>query len=193
VVSHELECDFSDNREITSQTALLKTELARCKQVLSQLSASAGQLRAEGGRRLSFDAYMREVSTQWQMMRPRAEIRLRQDSDGPVPELVADITLTQALCNLLNNAADASPKGMMFAFGWNDDLLWLEVGDQGPGFPQYILDHSGQPEISTKTSGSGLGLFLSRAVLERLGGKLELSNPVEGGACARVTLPRNQE
>jgi len=192
VVSHEMECDYADNREITSQTALLKTELTRCKQVLSQLSASAGQLRAEGGRRLRFDAYMREVSTQWQMMRPRAEIRLRQDSDGLAPELVADITLTQALYNLLNNAADASPKGMMLAFGWNDDSLWLEIGDQGPGFPQYILDHSGQPEISTKTTGSGLGLFLSRAVLERLGGKLELSNPVDGGACAQVILPRSQ-
>jgi len=192
VVSHELECDFSDNREITSQTALLKTELARCKQVLSQLSASAGQLRAEGGRRLGFDAYMREISTQWQMMRPRAEMRLRQNSDGPAPELVADITLTQALYNLLNNAADASPKGMILAFGWDDECLWLEIGDQGPGFPQYILDHSGQPEISTKTTGSGLGLFLSRAVLERLGGKLELSNPVDGGACARVILPRSQ-
>ncbi|WP_236075214.1 ATP-binding protein [Mariprofundus sp. EBB-1] len=193
VVSHELECDFSDHPEITSQTALLKTELARCKQVLSQLSASAGQLRAEGGRSLCFDAYMREVSTQWQMMRPRAEMRLHQHSEGSAPELVADITLTQALYNLLNNAADASPTGLMLAFGWNNDALWLEIGDQGPGFPQYILEHSGQPEISTKTSGSGLGLFLSRAVLERLGGKLELSNPVEGGACARVTLPRNQE
>jgi len=193
VVSHELECDFSDNREITSQTALLKTELARCKQVLSQLSASAGQLRAEGGRRLSFDAYMREVSTQWQMMRPRAEMRLSQDTEGQAPELVADITLTQALYNLLNNAADASHKGMMLSFGWDKDSLWLEIGDQGPGFPHYILDHSGQPEISTKTSGSGLGLFLCRAVLERLGGKLELSNPVDGGACARVTLPRFKE
>jgi len=193
VVSHELECDFSDNEEITAQTALLKNELARCKQVLSQLSVSAGQLRAEGGRKLGFDAYMREVSTQWQMMRPRAEIRVNQDSNGPVPDLVADITLTQALYNLLNNAADAAPKGMMLVFGWNDDALWLEVGDQGAGFPQHILENSGQPEISSKTTGSGLGLFLSRAVVERLGGKLELSNPVDGGACARVTLPRSGE
>ncbi len=193
VVSHELECDYADNSEITAQTTLLKTELARCKQVLSQLSASAGQLRAEGGRSLAFDAYMREVSTQWQMMRPRAEMRLKQATDGVVPELVADITLTQALYNLLNNAADASSQAMMLAFGWDDECLWLEVGDQGPGFPQYILDHSGQPEISTKTTGSGLGLFLSHAVIDRLGGKLELSNPVDGGACARVTLPRHKE
>jgi len=192
VVSHELACDFADNPEITEQTGILKDGLERCKQVLSQLSASAGQLRAEGGRKLSFDAYILEVTMQWQVMRPQADIRLSQDTDGDAPTLVADITLTQALCNLLNNAADASPKNIVMAFGWDEHKLWLEIRDQGAGFPQYVLDHVGQPEISTKSSGRGLGLFLSQAVVERLGGTLVLSNAPGGGASARVNLPHGE-
>jgi len=189
VVVHELECDYADQAEITGQTTVIKEELARCKQVLSQLSASAGQLRAEGGRRLHFEAYIREVTTQWQLMRPRAELRLATESAGSSPQLVADVTLTQALYNLLNNAADASSHCIRLAYGWDADSLWMEVRDDGAGYAQRILDNRGQPEISSKSHGRGLGLFLSRAVVDRLGGRLDLSNGDDGGACARITLP----
>jgi len=190
VVSHELACDFADNKEVSEQAAILKHELARCKQVLSQLSASAGELRDEGGRSIAFDRYIRDTVTRWQVMRPQADVRLNQQSNGKAPELVADITLTQALHNLLNNAADAAARGMEVCFGWDAQQLWLEVCDQGDGFPAYVLEHAGQPEISNKGSGRGLGLFLSFAVIERLGGRLKLSNPEQGGACARIVLPR---
>jgi two-component system sensor histidine kinase RegB len=190
VVSHELACDFADNKEVSEQTAILKHELARCKQVLSQLSASAGELRAEGELSLAFDRYIRDAVTRWQVMRPQAEVRLDQKSEGEVPELIAGTTLTQALYNLLNNSADAAAQGMVVRFGWDEQQLWLEVHDQGDGFPAYILEHAGQPEISNKGSGRGLGLFLSFAVVDRLGGKLELWNPDQGGACARIVLPR---
>jgi len=190
VVSHELACDFSDNPEINEQTGILKHELERCKQVLSQLSASAGELQIEGGRSLAFDQYIRDAVTRWQVMRPQAEVRLEQQSEGKVPELIGAMTLTQALYNLLNNAADAAAHGIVVSFGWDVRQLWLEVHDQGDGFPVYVMEHAGQPEISSKGSGRGLGLFLSFAVVDRLGGRLELSNPNQGGACARIVLPR---
>jgi len=190
VVSHELACDFADNKEVSEQTAILKHELARCKEVLSQLSVSAGQLRAEGGRSITFDRYIHDAVTRWQVMRPQVEVRVEQRGEGEVPELIADITLTQVLYNLLNNAADAADRGMVIRFGWDEQQLWLEVYDQGDGFPAYVLEHAGQPEISNKGSGRGLGLFLSFAVVDRLGGKLELCNPDQGGACARIVLPR---
>jgi len=190
VVSHELACDFADNPEISEQTAIFKHELARCKQVLSQLSASAGVLQAESGRSIAFDQYIRDTVTRWQVMRPQAEVRLDQQSEGKVPELTGAMTLSQALYNLLNNAADAAARGMVVSFGWDARQLWLEVYDQGDGFPAYVLEHAGQPEISNKGSGRGLGLFLSFAVVDRLGGRLELSNPDQGGACARIVLPR---
>jgi len=193
IVVHELECDFAGETAITGQTAILKAELARCKQVLSQLSFTAGHLRAEGGRRLGFDAYIKDVATQWKLLRPQVELRLSPSSvNDSSPQLVADITLTQALFNLLNNAADASGQSIELGYGWDADSLWLEVRDDGPGFSQSVLENTGQPEVSTKSDGRGLGLFLSRAVVDRLGGQLQLSNAEGGGACARITLPRSE-
>ncbi len=78
------------------------------------------------------------------------------------------MTLTQALYYLLNNAADAELRGIEVSYGWNEQELWISVRDCGEGFPQHILEQDGQPEISGKSSGHGLGLFLSRAVVERL-------------------------
>lgn len=192
VVIHELECDHSTQEDITSQTKIMKAELARCKQVLSQLASHAGQLRAEGGRKQALGAYLHDVVMQWQMMRPLASIRLNKNSavtHHSPPELVVDVTLTQTLCNLLNNAADASQNCIDFDYGWDEVVFWIEVRDQGQGYPQHVLDHVGQAEVSSKSAGSGLGLFLSLAVVERLGGKLELKNMPTGGACARIEIP----
>ncbi|MBL1352615.1 MAG: HAMP domain-containing histidine kinase [Zetaproteobacteria bacterium] len=190
VVSHELACDFPNNQEIRDQTSLLKHELLRCKQVLSQLSASAGQLFAEGGQRMALDRYVRDTVTRWQVMRPQATLRLNLQTEGNAPEFLLDMTLTQALYNILNNAVDAEPHDMVISFGWNEQKVWIEVQDQGQGFPQHVLEQIDQPDISSKNSGHGLGLFLSRAVVKRLGGQLELYNPDTGGACARIVLPK---
>jgi len=190
VVTHELECDHHGDKDITGQTAILKDALARCKQVLSQLSFSAGEQRAEGGRRLGFDVYMREVAGQWKMTRPLSALSIHASNTGPAPDLIADVSLTQALCNLLNNAMDACAEEIQLEYGWGEDGLWLEIRDQGEGFPPHVLQQPGLPAVSSKSSGRGLGLFLSRAVIERLGGRLDLYNPVQGGACARVSLPQ---
>ena len=193
VVTHELECDYASDSSITSQTNILKMEIARCKQVLSQLASHAGQLRAEGGRKQKLDDYIHEVLIHWQVERPLAAVRIVQDASiqhqKAAPELVLDVTLTQTLSNLLNNAADASQACIEVLYGWNENMLWIEIRDQGEGYPQYVLDHIGQVDISSKSTGSGLGLFLSCAVIERLGGSLELFNPSSGGACARINLP----
>jgi len=190
VVSHELACDFPNNQDIIEQTSILKHELARCKQVLSQLSSSAGQWRSEGGHRVALDRYVRDTVTRWQVIRPQAELHLKQETEGDIPEFTADITLTQALYNLLNNAADAEPIGIVVSFAWNEENICIKVQDKGHGFPAYVLEHVAQAEISTKGSGHGLGLFLSRAVVKRLGGTLALYNSDKGGACAKITLPR---
>jgi len=193
IVTHELACDYGEDEVITNQMQILKTEISRCKQVLSQLASHAGQLKAEGGRKQKLDDYLHEVLVHWQVERPLAAVRIVQDGSvedqSDVPELIVDATLTQTLSNLLNNAADASEACIDVRYGWDRKMLWIEVRDKGEGYPQHVLEHIGQVDISSKPTGSGLGLFLSCAVIERLGGDLILSNPASGGACARIHLP----
>ena len=68
------------------------------------------------------------------------------------------------------------------------------ISDDGPGFPEDIIEMIGEPYIKSKSkrtskkSGTGLGTFLGKTLLERTGAKLEFSNGnIMNGACVTIT------
>ena len=103
--------------------------------------------------------------------------------------VVAGASLRQAIWNLLDNAAEASPHAIAIAARRHDDALVVAIADQGPGFPPERLAMIGRPYQSTKGAGHGVGLFLTANVARRLGGQIEARNPVGGGAEVTLTLP----
>lgn len=67
--------------------------------------------------------------------------------------------------------------------------LFLRLRDSGPGVPAELLAHWGQPFMSTRREGLGLGVAICRAIVEQHGGQLLLQNHPEGGAQAELQLP----
>jgi two-component system sensor histidine kinase RegB len=101
-----------------------------------------------------------------------------------------DRTLGQTLVNLLNNAAEASPTAIEAVGQWSDSALSLTIRDHGPGIPDEISAKVGTPFFTTKADkGMGLGLYLSRIILERFGGTVSLGNHPDGGSVTTVLLP----
>jgi len=68
----------------------------------------------------------------------------------------------------------------------------LEVRDNGPGFPDKVLDRPFEPYVTHKQDGSGLGLAICRKIVSEHDGRIAISNLDSGGACVRITLPLNQ-
>lgn len=103
--------------------------------------------------------------------------------------------LGQALLNLLKNAHEACSE----AEPPNDDVelrltrlpQWvrLEVLDRGKGMNEAVLQNALMPFYSTKRNGTGLGLALTREIVEAHGGRISLQNRREGGLCVAVFLP----
>ncbi len=96
--------------------------------------------------------------------------------DGSPRGLATPIEVTQILLNLLTNASQASPEGAEFrltAFE-RDEHVFVHVRDQGPGVPPDRADRIFQPFQTTKRSGMGLGLSISREMARRHGGELRL-------------------
>ncbi len=189
VVTRELEHSAEQMPEIAAQARILRQQVDRCKVTLSRMTAQAGQHRAEGGSGQALDDFLAQTVMQWQNMRPKVQVRQHFSGSHPAPVIVADTTFMQAIINLLNNAADAADdREVEIAGSWDARHLTLEVCDQGPGLPQPNTGF-GQAFFTTKEEGRGLGLFLARAVMDRIGGKLTLQNRTSGGACARIELP----
>jgi two-component system sensor histidine kinase RegB len=189
VLAQDLEEDAAPAQR--ERIATLRGELRRCRDILSGLSVAGNELRADSGRAMALDRYLTALVDDWRARRPTVNLSTDWQGPMPAPVVVGDRTLGHAIQNIMNNAADASPDAVEIAGRWNDRQFVLEVRDRGPGLTPEARQYAGRNVYSTKSpeEGMGLGLFLSRAALQRLGGSMEFFNPAEGGACIRLTLP----
>lgn len=175
--------------ETQEDLALLREQIEHCKGIITGLAARAGQTRAEGGGAIDLDRWLEQVIARWRQLRPHAEAKVSLHGTAPAPRVVGEATLEQALLNLFNNAADAGNSEVDIEAEWDAEWLRLEVRDHGPGFDESVLLQAGRAFVTTRTEGTGIGLFLAHAAVERLGGRIALANREDGGAVTRVELP----
>ncbi len=182
--------DLAPRKPVDAETlSILRAQVARSKEILASLSASAGAARAEAGAPQALDAWLEELMRRWQARRPGVRTRWQLDGMQPAPRIVAELTLTQAVVNILNNAADVSPDDVEVNGRWTADELVLEIADRGPGIAPEVEERAGQPFVSTKGEGLGLGLFLAYTTLSRFGGTVRLLKREGGGTLCRLMLP----
>jgi PAS domain S-box-containing protein len=123
----------------------------------------------------------------------RAQIELRLPAVAPVR--VNPGRLGQVLLNLLVNAAQAMPETgkhvILVSTSHSGPDVVIDVDDNGPGIPAENADRVFEPLFSTKQVGpaSGLGLPISRDLVEAMGGTLTLEGSPLGGARFRIRLP----
>jgi two-component system sensor histidine kinase RegB len=195
IVAHELEDEYPIHRfpDLHEKLHIMQQQLIRCKQALSVMSASAGEMRAESGRIMRIVDYIDQVINQWRTHKP--EIKLNFFVNPLVAEeaeIIAERTLTHALINILNNAADAShgnDKGIEFHAAWDLTQLTIKIRDFGPGFPPELVEYAGRQPVVSKKHGLGVGLFLTYSTINRMGGSISLYNVESGGACVEISLP----
>lgn len=168
---------------------LLRQQVAACKTIITGLSRRAGAERLEDTHAQAVDQWLDELRCQWQALRPAASSRLQVLSQDAAPRLAIDPRLEQALLNLLNNAANASPLPVDIRLSWNRQRVEIEIRDHGPGFPDEVLRLCGREKLPGHAGGFGVGLLLTCSAIGQLGGELQLSNPDDGGARARILLP----
>jgi two-component system sensor histidine kinase RegB len=70
--------------------------------------------------------------------------------------------------------------------------VFLELTDSGPGFPNWIKEHLGTPFLSTRSEGSGLGLYHAYVLCQSMDGTFSVANRSTGGAIVSIILPRKQ-
>jgi signal transduction histidine kinase len=121
----------------------------------------------------------------------KVALDFRETPTPDSPTVLADRQrLQQVLVNLLRNAIQASPPGSTITIRTESSEPWLSaiIEDEGPGFPPEWLSRLGEPFLSGKEGGMGLGIAVARAICEAHGGSLTAENNPQGGARVRVTL-----
>jgi signal transduction histidine kinase len=114
---------------------------------------------------------------------------------GLAPVLVDKTQIAQVLVNLLRNAtqsisAAAPGEGLIQVSGWREgDSVRITVADNGPGVPPEVMARLFEPFVTTKDAGMGLGLSISKSIVESHGGRLWAENGQGGGALFHLELP----
>jgi len=133
------------------------------------------------------------------MLQPDLEaekVEIRIEAAGPYRICSDHDGVRQVLLNVLLNAIEASPAGGVVTVrlmrGTTGGVSVL-VDDNGPGLEGLDPEELFEPFVTGKLRGSGLGLAVSRRIVERLGGSVSLIDKPEGGASCTITLPSSCE
>ena len=121
------------------------------------------------------------------------QVRLSLPENGEAQQLLVEgAKFSQVLLNLALNALDAvGPGGRIWLLAESaGDGGWLiSVCDDGPGVPEAEKERIFEPFYSAKADGTGLGLLISRKIVESYGGSLRATDRPGGGACFEILLP----
>jgi two-component system sensor kinase FixL len=121
-------------------------------------------------------------------------VRVRFHFDPKLDLVLADkVQVQQVLLNLMRNAIEAMETSqrrelIVSTSAAQDDMITVSVSDTGSGIPPEMMSQLFQPFFTTKRHGMGVGLSISRTIVEAQGGKIEVSSNPGGGTIFRFTL-----
>lgn len=181
--------------------------LARITEHANHASAVIKRLRAflrKGQRRmqaLDLAEVAREAVRLCNWEAGSAQVAVSDGLPDNLPPVFADrVLLEQVLLNLLRNAIDANrerhpgaPSQVRLEAGERDGSLAIRVIDQGPGVSEEHMSKLFTPFYTSKAEGLGLGLSMSRSIIEGFGGALEAFAAEGGGLCLECRLPLGRE
>lgn len=180
---------LTQNPDLAAEVDEMTTELQRCKTIVTGILQSAGEARGEKPEVTTLRAFVQAIAQEW-YARSSGTVLLEDRIGDDDPDIVSDPALRQVIGNVIDNALEVSPHFAMLSASIEGHDAVIAVRDRGPGFAPEMLEAFGRPYSSTKGRvGGGLGLFLVVNVLRKLGGKVEVGNPADGGALVRMSLP----
>ena len=188
ILIKELELEALDDN-IAEDLRLIRSQIDRCKAILNKMSSDAGQQQALAGHVIGIDLYLQEITDEWRLLHSQIDLSISWQGTRPVPLIIADQTLTHAIVNVLNNAADASASSVGVEGRWTANKLILCVRNDGETLSSETQDVLGQEILPGKTEGLGIGLYLAQTTLTRLGGRIMFSNLQPDGVLVKIELP----
>lgn len=189
VLLSELRDEYKNNEQLSADLILLSNQVNHCANTLKTLvqdssAATHGQFKQQ-----SLKLFCESIIDHWRLMRSNIHFNIAFADNFSKQTISADPRIEQAIINLLNNAADASPNQVQINISCEGNLLIWKITDTGLGIQKNIHSNLGKNVISTKENGLGLGMLLSHATLKHYGGSVTQTENIPQGTLTELRLP----
>jgi two-component system sensor histidine kinase RegB len=194
VIAKELERAMESEaapRDWVQDVQLLQAQVERCRTLLRDMSAEAGQVPGEAWTEIPPHTLFARVLAQIDAAeRRRIAVEVLPES---ARVSIPAIAFERAVVNLVRNALEASAPAaaVLLRYERRTQRHCISVVDRGKGIPRTLLEHLGEPFVTTKTPGHGLGLgvFTAKTLVERLGGELHVESAAGQGTTVHMEWP----
>ena len=183
----ELNEDYPNNSIIAD----MQSQLTRCSDSLDAFRNMVFSIKEQTTKASEVNALLDDILENLRVNYPEIEVELIHELNRDIT-IMADGALLPAILNLINNAIRATKlnksEKITLTSRQSDGDWQFVIRDYGQGFTLEKLQQLGSKPVSSE-QGLGMAVFLSHASLERLGGKLALTNHQKGGALVTLSLP----
>lgn len=205
VVARELERDIPADSQWAEDVRLLRSQAERCREILSRLSQQdTGE--STVAQRLPLAALIDEIAEPHRGF--GIDVNVSAKSSGTLT-VVRTPEVVHGIGNLIENAVDFANTKVDIEASWNDETVDIVISDDGTGFDPVILARLGEPYVTSRAGvdpdrlegpstnlhadghvGMGLGFFIAKTLLERIGAVVTFGNKPQAGALVRMSVPR---
>jgi len=208
VVSRELERALPEGSSERDDARLLREQAERCRAILTKLARPEDAM-LSSTERLPLGALLDDIASQYRGEDVEIAIEIAPQNRGEAqPRVWRAPELLHGVANIIENASDFAKARVLVRFSWSANALQISVQDDGPGFSPEILERIGEPYTTSRPGhyavgdseigpggidqheGMGLGFFIAKTLLERLGGTVQARNLERGGALITARWPR---
>ncbi|MDG2007000.1 MAG: ATP-binding protein [Alphaproteobacteria bacterium] len=180
LIVNDFEKDKSLTKKYEQDIDTLKDQLERCKEILKELSTNpqSKEISSEIND-MSLDAFVQSLAEKHQKNYNRINMEYRSDENSKNITVSITPELNIAMTNIINNALSFATKQIIVISEVFGDYYTIKIKDDGPGFDKKFIANFGKPFYSTRSNNTlnmGLGLFITKQMIENLKGSVEVIN-----------------
>ncbi|MEM8795298.1 MAG: ActS/PrrB/RegB family redox-sensitive histidine kinase [Pseudomonadota bacterium] len=206
VVARELQRELDQDSPMRADIDLLSSQAKRCRDILTKLTSLTPETESPMTV-VKLSDMIEELADPHRNFGVSVEVSRHTSvaEDRDMPLLYRFPGVEYGLGNLVENAVDFANSTVMILLAWDEEVIIVNILDDGPGFSDQVADRLGEPYITSRQAGRppkqtsveggglGLGIFIAKTLLERSGASLDFRNRQghQSGASVTVMWPRD--
>ena len=172
-----------EDKNIAKDIILLKSQAERCKEILQRFSKNPLKLKDKFLEKVKLTDL---IKINFEKFNKTKKLNFSNKILIDEPKIIYKDEIMYALGNIIQNAIFYSKNTVTAEINYLDTNVDIIISDDGNGFSKDIIDKLGEPYVSKNKQGMGLGIFISKNLIENMGGKLNFYNSKDNYAVVEI-------